>query len=858
MSSEDAGMVHDSPVTLSGSMEPDFKVGEWWVRPQRNELEHGDTVEHVEARSMAVLVCLAADAPRVVSKKKLLQQVWGESVFVGDEVISHAIWDLRRALGDSAKSPSFIQTVPRKGYRLLQEVLRLQGSALPAVGARIDHYEIEEELGHGSMGVVFRARDCRLDRSVAIKFLAQELTRDLSANQRFRREASLAASLDHPHLAAVHDIGATVGGQQYIVMPFYAGGSLKQRLAQGPVPVKEAVELGRQLASGLAAAHRRDIIHRDIKPANILLDEHGTPKISDFGIAKLLGGTDLTRTGASLGTPAYKSPEQSRGEPVDHRSDIWSLGVVLFELLTGRRPFDGEFDQAVVHSILSKDPEPLEDATGQPIPEAVREVVCKAMAKEPGERYQGAGELEAALSALSEASLDSGSSRHSARTSKKRSPFRWRPAAVGIGVLAVVALMVVWLGWRPLEVSPAATEASETVFPLKAKKHLDQAHRTWLEGKEPRIRSAVERHLEAARRLAPGNSKVLNSYAHFYVEAYAIDRSRESFQLAEQAVEEALAASPLSGAALSAQARLELVGGNFEKAENLARDAIALEPECGMEGLCDIAYAVLGEAQFFLDDPDWITTLERGTQVGQGHVRANLRFAVLLERDGDRDRAAAVYGEILRFDEDQTTALNDLGYLYNRRGNYFEATPLFETLYRKRQDALSGLNLGVAYYGTKLWDEALRVFLEAFQLSVDAGEPMPDLAVAIGDTYLELEDLEKAASWFQKGLDLLDRNLAGQEANHAETLGQRATCLAKLGHFEQAWEQFQAIRDRAEKYPDIWAYAARIAALEKDTERLFDLARRAIEGGVEPARLLDDPAFKPYRSNDAYKKLLAP
>ena len=231
--------------TLSASNHPDFKIGEWWVRPQRNELEKGAEVVHVEARSMAVLVCLARHAPGVTTRKFLLEEVWRDAL-VSDEVISLAIWELRRALSDSARDPAYIKTVPRRGYRLLPEVLRTSGSPLPLEGVWIDRYELQEELGRGSMGVVYKAIDQRLDRPVAVKFLAPDLTRDVKACRRFLREACLAASLEHPNLATVYEVGETSQGRRYLVIAFYSGGTLKERLIRDPIPIEQAIHWMKQ------------------------------------------------------------------------------------------------------------------------------------------------------------------------------------------------------------------------------------------------------------------------------------------------------------------------------------------------------------------------------------------------------------------------------------------------------------------------------------------------------------------------------------------------------------------------------------------------------------------------------------
>jgi serine/threonine protein kinase len=374
-----------------GSWEPDFFVADWRVRPALGRLERGDVTVSVEARSLQVLTCLARYAPNVVSKQRLIREVWGES-FVSDEVLSHAIWELRRAFGDEARSPRFIQTIAKKGYRLLAEVSYSAAPEPLAAGCRIGYYEILEPIGGGAMGEVYKARDQRLDRVVALKFLPADLTRDPSARRRFLREAQAVAQLDHPNVATIYETGESEGGRAFLALAFYEGESLQQKLEQGPLPLAEALGIARQIAWGLAAAHDRQIVHRDIKPANVMVLPHGTVKLLDFGLAKLAGATTLTRLGSSPGTPAYKSPEQTRGEKVDPRSDLWALGVVLYEMVTGRLPFGGEYEQAVIYSILNVPPRPLE-GTGA-FPSQLSEVIERTLAKDPAERYQTAEELE--------------------------------------------------------------------------------------------------------------------------------------------------------------------------------------------------------------------------------------------------------------------------------------------------------------------------------------------------------------------------------------------------------------------------------------------------------------------------------
>src|SRR5690606_30232794 len=203
--------------------------------------------------------------------------------------------------------------------------------AQPSTGQTVLHYRIEEPLGSGGMGVVYRARDLRLERDVALKFLPPHLCDDAHARQRFQNEAQAAAALDHPNICVIHDVAESEGGQPFIAMAFCRGETLARRIARGPLPVLEALDLAIQAARGLDAAHERGIVHRDIKPGNLMLTPEGDLRIVDFGIAKAVDAT-LTHTGVRPGTIAYMSPEQARGEPVDRRSDLWSLGVVLYEM----------------------------------------------------------------------------------------------------------------------------------------------------------------------------------------------------------------------------------------------------------------------------------------------------------------------------------------------------------------------------------------------------------------------------------------------------------------------------------------------------------------------------------------------
>ncbi len=271
------------------------------------------------------------------------------------------------------------------------------------VGQTVGQYHIQEQLGKGGMGIVYKAHDTRLDRIVALKFLPPHLSADETSKQRFMQEARAASALDHSNICTIHDIGEADDGQLFIVMSFYDGETLKYRLEEGKLPVMDAVRTAHQIACGLARAHEAGIVHRDIKPANIMVTARGEVKILDFGVAKLSQSSELTKTGSTIGTAAYMSPEQARGESVDFRADIWSVGVLLYEMLTGTRPFEGGYEAAMVYAIINQDPPPLSDSVPD-LPEGVDDVVQKCLAKIQGDRFAMAEDLVEALDPIAGAS----------------------------------------------------------------------------------------------------------------------------------------------------------------------------------------------------------------------------------------------------------------------------------------------------------------------------------------------------------------------------------------------------------------------------------------------------------------------
>lgn len=350
------------------------------------------------------------------------------------------------------------------------------------IGQKISHYKILEKLGEGGMGIVYKAEDIKLKRTVALKFIVPQILGSEEEKKRFIHEAQAAAALNHPHISTIYEIDE-VKGKTFIAMEYIEGQSLKEKIRSAPLNLEEAVDIAIQASEGLQEAHERKIIHRDIKSSNIMITEKSQVKIMDFGLAKRAEGTKLTKTATVMGTAAYMSPEQAHGEVVDRRTDTWSLGVVLYEMLTGQMPFGGEHEQLILYSILNKNPKPITSLRSG-VPLEFERIVNKCLEKDPNERYQTAADLKADLMHMKREISTGVASVLTATAVAPRPLLKLLPKiAVPLGIMILVLLLlflipstrqtlVEWLGF---EVIPAEKGLAVLPFNVVNGNSKDQA-----------------------------------------------------------------------------------------------------------------------------------------------------------------------------------------------------------------------------------------------------------------------------------------------------------------------------------------------------------------------------------------------
>jgi len=639
-------------------------------------------------------------------------------------------------------------------------------------GRTLGKYRVEEEIGAGGMGEVYRAHDTNLDRIVALKVLPQGLLDDEVARKRFRKEALTLSRINHPNIATIFDFD-TQDGVDFLVMEFIHGTLLKAKMAGGALPEGEVLEIGIQLAEALCAAHGNGVVHRDLKPGNLMLTPEGRLKVLDFGIATLLqppaGELDATRTklteaGALTGTPQYMSPEQLRGEPVDERSDIWSCGVVLYEMATGEFPFKGRTVLELSIAILQGEAATMPSGLSA----GMRDVIQRCLAKEPGKRYQHAGEVQAALAAIQSGQFVSAAIRP-ARVSRRT----WALAGGAVALLAVLAAAAGWFLMRRHRAPQPDAVKRLAVMPYMG------------DTSDP-----------AARAFGNGLIQTLTTRLTQLSENRALEVIPAS-EMRSKGVSSLQQANQQFGANLGLEVTVETAGGMTRVTYNLVDPQTHRELSGGTItaassdpfGLQDkVAASVVNALQITLRPGEQQALTAHGTLQpaaydfylqGRGYLESS-------PAPRDVENAIAVFNEALQRDPNYALAFAGLGESYWRM---YILTKKSEWVARAKTaceksvvltDAQSDghVCLGLVFNGTGRYDDAVRQYQQAEEL-----DPTDDRAyTGLANAYEELGKLKEAEETYKRAIAV--------RPNHATTYNQMGSFYFDQNRFADAEAMF--------------------------------------------------------------------
>jgi serine/threonine protein kinase/Flp pilus assembly protein TadD len=693
------------------------------------------------------------------------------------------------------------------------------------------------------MGVVYRGLDLHLDRPVALKFLSPQMARRSEAESRFVIEAKAASALDHPHIVTVYDIDRTEDEQLFIAMAYYPGETLKKKIARGPLSPGEAVLYAIQVAEGLAEAHEHSIVHRDIKPSNILVTQEEKVKIVDFGLARLIEGSTLTDSGAVIGTAYYMSPEQIRGERVDHRTDIWSLGVLLYQMITGRLPFAGETTTGVMHAVLSSRPPRLESFNAE-YPVSLQWVLDGALEKNREIRFADAAAMLNQLRQLYTAMSSDDVPTDVLEPPRIR---RWRRR---LHWLAAAAVLLFGLGlvtyWYISHPPAPPIDSSETGRFLEQAEDYEKRgdRRSHLENAELLYRRALEIDLE--------NPHIQAHLASLLLRLHLSHKDPSRLTEARSLAQTALAAAPENSCAWVAQGRVELQSNANSAARADAWEAVGLDPRNTR------AHVLLGEAQVAAgQEEEGLATLRTAIGMEDGHVWAHPTLARLLFNLGRNEEAEAEYRKVLEFLPDSPNALNNLGVIYMWTDKLEKAEELFrKSLQIQRDDYMAAMNLGTVYFYMNRMLDAIEAYQQAYELEPD----IPLIQTNMAEAYEAMGSETTARPWYESALTTYDREFAATPPS-AEKLTARAICAAKLGRFEEAIAdvvEAYAVAETDHVEPDsiVLFNSAKVYALAGRRSETLNYAKQAIAAGYPVQQFGDEPIFALIREDPEFRALL--
>lgn len=687
-------------------------------------------------------------------------------------------------------------------------------------GARYGRYRITGRIGEGGMGVVYCALDEELGRKVALKFLPEHGGQDAAAEDRFLREARAASALDHVNIGAIYGIEEAGDGRRFLVMAYYEGDSLAglMRAAGAPLGAAEAVRIVSQVASGLAEAHAHGIVHRDIKPSNILITRQGVVKIVDFGLAQMQGAGQLTQDGARMGTPAYMSPEQALGQPADHRSDLWSLGVVLCELVSGERPFAADSVAGMLYQVVHEEPRCLDR-----VPAQVRPVVARLLAKRPEDRFSSARDVLDELGRLMQAPGAAASWAGAGRVARRLR----QPAAIAL--LLAAAGGSVWLWERSRDGMPARRGGVPVA----------RASGQYLEGMALMKRWDREGNLDRAIRLLQESVARDPSFALGHARLaeahrirYALTRDRKALESAADHAAQAIRLNESLAPVQVAMGRVQAALGNHDLAMASLGRALQLDAN-DPEAHQAIArqYERLGRL------PEAEKFFRRASELDPDDIAAHDAYGNFLFRQARYPEAIREWQAVIRLAPDHSAALVNLSSALCESGRVSEAIEISNQLVKVKPGAMAWTNLGTAYSRARRYPEAVAAYRKA--LEIDGGDPMA--WGNLGFVYSWMEGGEaRAREAFGRAIELGEARRK-QNPRDAFLHSDLALYYAKTGRAELARERLSTSLSLAPKGPEIRAAAAEVHLLLGERARAMEAAGEALALGCPRQRLERNP-----------------
>ena len=732
------------------------------------------------------------------------------------------------------------------------------------IGRTLLHYEILTRIGAGGMGEVWRARDARLDREVAIKILPPAGGDETIQKQRFLREARAASALIHPNIITVHEINSAEG-MDFIVMEYVRGETLTALLLHGRLPVAQALDFAIQICDALKTAHEAGVVHRDLKPGNIMMTGSGLVKVLDFGIAKRMtkeaGAPDttaaaLTMAGATIGTPAYMSPEQAVGDPVDTRSDLFSFGVVLYQMLTGVLPFQGVTSLSLLRQVVHEHQRPLRDVAPE-LPERLSFIVEKCLAKEPADRFASAAivgqELRRVASgaATGAPTIDAAQAATVPRGVAPGRRWRWTQSSmVAAGVLLAALAAVGWFGraailrgTRAPATGAVGVDANASADDLY--QHATELLRTpYREGNVDKAIAELERALqnrspyplaEARLSLAYWRKNAASPDAHWQNQAlaYAESAVRGDGQLA--------IAHIAHGAALS-------IKGQFDRAAEAYQRASTLDPT-NVELLWRLGDLAVARKDVTAAEQYYRRSVEAGPKEWEPYVDLG-RFYY---RRGRYEEALQAYQTVRELVPRYTGVYSSLAAVYHQLGRTDEAASALQHSLEIAPNSLTYSNLGTLLYFQGRYPEAQSAFERSVELGANTYLRWGNLADA---ARMVVGARQKAHESYVRAVQLAREHLAAN-AEDADARSSLALYLMRDNRPTEALTELERVLGQKNLIPAVLFKSAIVAEIAGQRPRALELLGRSLEAGYQLREITHEPDLVKLRTDAAYHKLVS-